>query len=198
MNLKDKVKYNVSFVDKNTCESQFNKDVQMNRAFKAINRQVLLRKQGNILVVAGKESEAKVNFVVTFKPMDLPEDILDIEAKSVSITRTACLGHCPTYELSIYENGVLDFNGRKFTKARGIQLLKEDLNICNELFAYLDQMDFKEINTTKNDDLTEESIITIQYQGKKMIFRENDEIDTDGERLYETLVSFLTRNDLIF
>lgn len=195
--VKDNVAYKVHFKDENNCLNQTGEDPLLLKAFKALKESSTFEKMGNKLRVTGEGIEMLVDIIVISKPLELPEDILDVESENITISTTTCLGHCPSYEASIYKNGVIDWNGKKFTAVSGIELYKEDTTNTNKLFEFAEQMGFQDVNTTSGNELNERSIITIEYDGKKVIFREKDKIDAGYEELYKKLVDILKSKELI-
>ena len=88
----------------------------------------------------------------------------------MSIARTPCFGSCPTYEAVLYENGLLTYNGKRFTVKTG---------------HYYAKVSAKEMNTVKKwiidagifnfkDRYPEDDIAPTDLPSCKLYFRHGD------------------------
>jgi len=97
------------------------------------------------------------------------------EYKNVVITleRTACYGTCPDYRLTIYGDGRIVYEGKKFVEVTGLQTaqLSQDKikQLINE-FSRIDYFSLKDEYTESVPDLpTTITSITINGKAKKVV-----------------------------
>jgi len=67
-----------------------------------------------------------------------------------SIERTACFGWCPIYKLTVYRDGVVEYDGDSYVKTKGKatgQLTVEQLTAIDELFQKNGYMGFADTYT---------------------------------------------------
>ena len=85
----------------------------------------------------------------------------------------ACFGFCPSFRLSLYADGTLLFESRRFTKKEGVytrQLTKKERSAVDQNYANADWESYKEYYESQIPDL---QMITFESNGKKTRFREN-------------------------
>ena len=59
---------------------------------------------------------------------------LESEGKLIlSMERTACYGTCPIYEIKLYDNGLLLYNGKKYVSKTGTYIAKCNKHEVNDL-----------------------------------------------------------------
>ncbi|CAN5869677.1 hypothetical protein BH20ACI4_BH20ACI4_33670 [soil metagenome] len=60
----------------------------------------------------------------------------------IKMSRSACFGNCPAYNLTIYENGKVIFEGVKFTKIKEKEEINLDEEKINALIGEIEKADF--------------------------------------------------------
>jgi len=60
----------------------------------------------------------------------------------ITLERTACFGACPMYNLTIAADGVVTFNGRQYTKTKGIARGQISTNDFRQLVAEFEKIDY--------------------------------------------------------
>lgn len=63
----------------------------------------------------------------------------------LSMERTPCFGDCPVYEMQLYSNGLLLYNGKRYTEKSGCHYLKVSKEKISELTAYILNAGFFEL-----------------------------------------------------
>jgi len=121
---------------------------------------------------------AQKNSGVSPKP---PEQVIMGEEPSESIEQrlvlqistTPCFGECPTYDLSIFSNRVVTFNGKKFTKIKGYQTGVITVDQYNSLLEQAEKAKLMEANEVYDNpaitDLPSTKILFIHDGAKKAI-----------------------------
>ena len=94
----------------------------------------------------------------------------DASSPVIQLTKKRCLGKCPVYDLMIYKNGLVTYNGIDHVKKKGIyqfSISSEKIQKLNKLFV---DSGFKEIENdkTKGRDFP---ITQITYQNKTVSFK---------------------------
>jgi hypothetical protein len=67
-----------------------------------------------VLLAAGCATTSATHVAVAVTPASAPHELL------ASLERTACYGRCPAYVVSVYADGVVEFDGRQFTATQGL------------------------------------------------------------------------------
>ncbi|OLE27118.1 MAG: hypothetical protein AUI36_31735, partial [Cyanobacteria bacterium 13_1_40CM_2_61_4] len=60
----------------------------------------------------------------------------------ITLERTACFGACPMYRLTIAADGAVTFNGRQYTKTKGIARGQISPNDFRQLIAEFEKIDY--------------------------------------------------------
>ncbi|MEO9947159.1 MAG: DUF6438 domain-containing protein [Paraglaciecola sp.] len=60
-----------------------------------------------------------------------------------SLAKMPCFGTCPVYEVSVFSDGVIVFNGEAHTKLKGIYRLPNDSDLFQRILRLLDNSDFQ-------------------------------------------------------
>lgn len=60
----------------------------------------------------------------------------------IALERSGCFGSCPSYVLTVFEDGVVRFEGRDFVKRRGIFLSRAPSSAVHALFAKVEAIGF--------------------------------------------------------
>ncbi|MCB0736962.1 MAG: hypothetical protein KDC92_05580 [Bacteroidetes bacterium] len=65
----------------------------------------------------------------------------------IEIITGPCFGTCPVYELKVYENGILWFNGQQFCNKTGEWLKKGSKNQLAEVLSIYEHLNFDELSS---------------------------------------------------
>ncbi|MFT2090130.1 DUF6438 domain-containing protein [Paraglaciecola sp. 2405UD69-4] len=60
-----------------------------------------------------------------------------------SLSTTPCFGTCPVYEVNVFSDGVIVFNGEAHTELTGIHRLPKDSDLFQNIIRLLDSSDFQ-------------------------------------------------------
>ena len=80
-----------------------------------------------------------------------------IKGLVISLERGGCFGPCPIYDLKIYGNGKVVYNGKYFVKVQGKQTTKITQEKIQELL-----LEFEKINYFSLKDKYDDSMVTCQ------------------------------------
>ncbi len=69
-------------------------------------------------------------------PGDIPPDL------KISLERTACKGSCPVYKLTVFADGLTNFDGKQDTKTIGIMRTKTDKKEIVDLIEAFNEADY--------------------------------------------------------
>ena len=79
----------------------------------------------------------------------------------IKMKRTACYGTCPQYEISIYENGLIKYNGKAFVDRLSCFQAVLNTNIIMEIKLHLESINFFQLDTAYISAVTDiPSVIT--------------------------------------
>ncbi|HBI40101.1 MAG TPA: hypothetical protein DDY16_04050 [Tenacibaculum sp.] len=87
----------------------------------------------------------------------------------ISLSKTACFGDCPVYEVSIEKDGKLIFNGRKYVKEKGIHIFSLEANQLKNLKNLLDKNNFKNFKKIYDNPKIQDLSSTIITYGNDQI-----------------------------
>ena len=97
---------------------------------------------------------------------------LENEGKLIlSMERTSCYGTCPIYEIKLFDNGLLLYNGKKYVSKTGVYFAKCTKHEVNDLSNFILNSGFFDlenkypVNIFAPSDLTE---CTIYFSNKNM------------------------------
>ena len=89
---------------------------------------------------------------------------------------TPCYGSCPTYEVMVFSDGTIVFNGESNVKYKGVYKLPSNDELFTKLLALTDKSDFNSFNDNYgwgDEKICKErwtdnpsTILTLQYGGK--------------------------------
>jgi hypothetical protein len=68
------------------------------------------------------------------------------DANVFSYSTTTCHGTCPAYNVKVFSDGVIVFNGEAYTKLDGIYRLPDNKELFQSILKLLDQSNFYEFN----------------------------------------------------
>jgi len=71
---------------------------------------------------------SKVGLGTNLKEIDLSKS-----EKLIEMSKGACYGRCPVYDLVIYENGIMTYEGKRFTERQGLYIKKMPESDLKEL-----------------------------------------------------------------
>jgi hypothetical protein len=60
-----------------------------------------------------------------------------------SLSTTSCFGTCPAYEVNVFSDGVIVFNGEAHTKVEGVYRLPNDPDLFQKILSLLDDSVFQ-------------------------------------------------------
>lgn len=86
------------------------------------------------------------------------------------LQRTICFGWCPAYTVSIYRDGVIEYNGTDYVKTKGKAtgvLSQDKVDAIDKLFATAHYFDFKD-SYTHYEVTDNPSAITSWHRGGKV------------------------------
>ncbi len=96
----------------------------------------------------------------------------DASSPVIQLTKKRCLGKCPVYDLMIYKNGLVTYNGIDNVSKRGVHQFSIPTKKMEALNKLFDDSGFKdiEIKSTKGRDFP---ITQLTYQNKTVSFKGN-------------------------
>ncbi|SEB35079.1 hypothetical protein SAMN04489761_0019 [Tenacibaculum sp. MAR_2009_124] len=98
--------------------------------------------------------------------------IIEEEKILITLSKTACFGDCPVYEVTIDKNGNLVFNGIQYVKEEGIQTFKLSENELKTLKNKLDKKDFNNFKNVYDDpEIMDLASTYITYNNKQVKIR---------------------------
>lgn len=89
-----------------------------------------------------------------------------IDGPRISIRRTACLGHCPDYTLTLRPSGRVDFTGRVFVATVGHAQDRVDPGQARALFERLEAIEFFELESCVDKLDVPQLIVTAEHEGR--------------------------------
>jgi len=81
----------------------------------------------------------------------------------ISLAKTGCLGSCPVYELTIYENGTVVYEGRMFVGARGVRKTNIGEKKVRQLAAELESAGYFSLQDEYNQQTYTDSASATTY-----------------------------------
>ncbi len=73
----------------------------------------------------------------------------------VIMTRTACYGTCPQYTISIYDNGLIQYDGKLFVDKKGCFYAKISQSFIDRLITKITTIDFFDLNINYDAPMTD-------------------------------------------
>lgn len=94
----------------------------------------------------------------------------DASSPVIQLTKKRCLGKCPVYDLMIYKNGLVTYNGIENVSKKGIYQFSIPTDKIEELNKLFDESGFKQI---ENDKIKGRDfpITQLTYQNKTVSFK---------------------------
>ena len=87
-------------------------------------------------------------------------------SKRIQYSRGSCFGRCPVYDLEVYENGLLVFNGKRFVDKGGPWQRSVDRSRVTALLAAFEAADFENYPSNFRSEIADASKIDIVYIGQ--------------------------------
>ncbi|CAM1372637.1 DUF6438 domain-containing protein [Tenacibaculum xiamenense] len=118
-----------------------------------------------------KESGA-FKFVTENSKEAIDKAIAEEEKVLISLSKTACFGDCPVYELTIDKEGNLTYNGIQYVKEEGVKTFKLEDNELKTLKDKLAKKDFNSFNDVYDDpEIMDLASTYITYNNKQVKIR---------------------------
>jgi len=86
----------------------------------------------------------------------------------VSMSKTPCYGRCPTYSMSIFDNGNIEYNGKRFVEKEGNYTGTLSMDQINMIKERINTSNFFELNSKYDSNVTDfpSCIIEVKLDGK--------------------------------
>ena len=94
----------------------------------------------------------------------------DASSPVIQLTKNRCMGKCPVYDLMIYQNGLVTYNGIDHVKKKGLHQFSISTQKLEELNKLFEDSRFKELESPKKKgrDL---AVTQLTYQNKMVSFQ---------------------------
>lgn len=98
---------------------------------------------------------------------EIPSDLSTLK-KEISMDKNPCFGTCPYYTLTIYENGIASFDGKKDVDKLGLHVKKLTAKEYEGVHRAFESSNFFELKDNYPSDLADlpKTVITYQKDGK--------------------------------
>ncbi len=118
------------------------------------------------------EESGAFKFVAENGKEAIDNAIKEEEKVLIALSKTACFGDCPVYEVTIDKEGNLIFNGLQYVKEEGIQTFKLEENELKTLKDKLAKKDFNSFNDVYDDpEIMDLASTYITYNNKQVKIR---------------------------
>lgn len=110
----------------------------------------------------------------------------------VELDRGTCFGQCPSFSMTIYTNGLIKYNGRKFTTKEGLHERTIPAGEVKSLRKLLDDANLWQYNDDYDRNISDVQTIRLKYydeDGRTKGIRMRGATD---EEALQTLVAYLT------
>jgi hypothetical protein len=71
--------------------------------------------------------------VITSVPALATQSMPEKPARVVSLSRSVCFGMCPAYDVTLYADGTVEFQGKEFVKVTGLKTKKVDAATIDQI-----------------------------------------------------------------
>ncbi len=118
------------------------------------------------------ENSSEFNSSTITTPATQPVTEMD-DSPLVSIEKGACHGTCPIYKMTIYNNGVCEFNGKRFCKKLGAytaSMSTIELDFLKQKIGLLDMENYPEEYQSMIPDFPSTEITTFTKDSKKSVW----------------------------
>ena len=100
------------------------------------------------------------------KELQYDEDGNPIYTRMVEFQRGACYGKCPMYTLTVYNEGLAKFNGKKFTDKDGIHTKQLSKAQITELRTLLEKANLFQYPDSYSEGIADAPLTTLTYYSK--------------------------------
>lgn len=94
----------------------------------------------------------------------------DASSPLIQLTKKRCMGKCPVYDLMIYKNGLVTYNGIDHVSKKGLHQFQIPSEKMNELSKLFDRSGFKEIESPKRKG-RDIPVTQLTYEDKTLSFQ---------------------------
>jgi hypothetical protein len=86
---------------------------------------------------------------------------------TVSLERSGCFGTCPSYIVTIHQNGLVEYEGRRFVKATGRRTRRIPKAAADRLFAEFETAHFFDLKPSYRSSITDQAtyVLTLSRGG---------------------------------
>ncbi|MBW6483144.1 MAG: hypothetical protein K0B10_08780 [Vicingaceae bacterium] len=114
----------------------------------------------------------------------------------ISMERTPCLGRCPGYTITIYETGMVIYEGRDFVEREGKYSAMLSNDAMEELKNYINSINFFNLKDKYDKEITDipSCIIAVSLDGKYKKIVDRYEAPDELRRL-EKLIDYYVLTD---
>ncbi len=78
-------------------------------------------------------------------------------------TKSSCLGPCPAYQVMIFENGTIIFNGINYVQQKGLYKIHDSSGIFQNILQILDEYNINDFRDSYGGDYSEEKVCKQQW-----------------------------------
>jgi hypothetical protein len=114
------------------------------------------------------------------------------DINSIEIKTSGCYGICPSFELKIFENGNMEFNGLMYTKFNGKAKSKLDLKKLTEIEELINYIEIKKLKDNYSVRWTDDQTINLKITFKDGTTKNIEDYGLRGtyglKTLYEKLI----------
>ena len=114
-----------------------------------------------------------------------------------TLKRTACYGKCPQYELRLYANGLINYEGKMFVDKIGCFQFSISKKKIDQLFNLINEVNYFSFDDVYDAEVSDvPSIITeVNYQNKSHQIIDRFKGPKELEKLYKLIDSYIETND---
>lgn len=115
----------------------------------------------------------------------------------ISMQRTACYGTCPQYTVSIYKNGVVNYEGKLFVDKMGFFSSKIPLSQVKNLELLLEEIDFFSLESIYPAPMTDVPSVITKVRVKNKVHKVVDQFQGPKElkKIYHLVDSIIDSTD---
>jgi len=95
--------------------------------------------------------------------LNLTETNLNELEKLVEMSKGPCYGRCPVYDLVIYDNGIMTYEGKRFTEREGLYIKKMSESELKELKALLQAANLRQFRDAYRARVPDLQSVSITY-----------------------------------
>ncbi len=88
---------------------------------------------------------------------------LEEAGKRIEISKGPCMGQCPVYTLTVYNNGLATYRGERFTEKEGLFVKKLDKETYEQLLQSFDNTNLWQFNTVYPTEFPDLPTVSITY-----------------------------------